>query len=198
MDWLLKNIEWLFGGVGVMVIGAVSKILAGKVAAPNHSSQHNQSITINNQSSTGLANNPEKPHKPMSVADRKLKTWILFIDDDIKFKAAKILINSGWVNTSIIKDATTLEQANIYNAHILFVDIQGVGLKMGFFDEGLGLASAIKKKYPEKKVIIYSAETKGDRFHAALREADSFLPKNADPYEFQSLVDQFSDQLDFT
>ena len=63
---------------------------------------------------------------------------------------------------------------------------------MGFNDEGLGLALAIKDKYPEKKVIIYSAETNGDRFHEALRKADSFLPKNADPYEFQRIVEEFT------
>ena len=63
---------------------------------------------------------------------------------------------------------------------------------MGFHDEGLGLALAIKQKYPKKKVVIYSAETQGDRFHKALREADSFLAKNADPYEFQRLVEEFT------
>jgi hypothetical protein len=41
-------------------------------------------------------------------------------------------------------------------------------------------------------VIIYSAETEGDRFHEALRKADSFLAKNADPYQFQRLVEEFT------
>lgn len=67
---------------------------------------------------------------------------------------------------------------------------------MGFSDEGLGLALAIKKKYPSKKVIIYSAETNGDRFHEALRKADSFLAKNADPYEFQRIVEEFTIGID--
>ncbi|WP_339841810.1 hypothetical protein, partial [uncultured Alcanivorax sp.] len=61
-----------------------------------------------------------------------------------------------------------------------------------FFRGSLGLALAIKEKYKEKKVIIYSAETEGDRFHEALRKADSFLAKNADPYQFQRLVEEFT------
>jgi DNA-binding NarL/FixJ family response regulator len=56
----------------------------------------------------------------------------------------------------------------------------------------LGLALNLKKKYPAKRIVIYSAETQGDRFHEALRKADGFLPKNAEPYEFQQMVGQFS------
>ena len=109
---------------------------------------------------------------------------------------AKILVKSGWVHTKLIKDCETLDDENIREAQILFIDVQGVGVALGFSDEGLGLALAIKKKYPEKKVIIYSAETKGDRFHEALRKADSFLPKNADPYEFQKIVEEFTVGVD--
>ena len=115
-----------------------------------------------------------------------------FIDDDMRFKVTKILIRSGWVHTKLIKDCETLDEQDIIKASILFIDVQGVGLAMGFHDEGLGLALAIKQKYPKKKVVIYSAETQGDRFHKALREADSFLAKNADPYEFQRLVEEFT------
>lgn len=48
----------------------------------------------------------------------------------------------------------------------------------------------LKNKYPQKKVVIYSAETKGERFHDALRVADSFLAKDAEPYQFQQLVEE--------
>jgi len=85
-----------------------------------------------------------------------------------------------------------LDDRDVVEADILFIDVQGVGVSMGFSDEGLGLALAIKEKYKEKKVIIYSAETEGDRFHEALRKADSFLAKNADPYQFQRLVEEFT------
>lgn len=78
------------------------------------------------------------------------------------------------------------------DADIFFVDIQGVGLKLGFRDEGLGLALALKEKYPDKKLVIYSAEPRGERFHKALKKADETLEKNADPYQFQQLVENFT------
>ncbi len=120
---------------------------------------------------------------------------ILFIDDDNKFKVVKILKASGWINTKLVKDIKTLNETTLMNAHIVFVDVQGVGKQLDFKDEGLGLASAIKEKYADKKVIIYSAEPKGDRFHKALRQADDMLEKNAEPYEFESVIEQMTNKL---
>jgi len=166
------------------------------------------SVVINDKQPTFVNNNiitpmpliketiQEKPKQPMSLPERKSSIKIVFIDDDIKFKVVKILINTGWINTKIIKDAKTIDEPVIKDADILFVDVQGVGILMGFKDEGLGLALALKTNYPKKKIVIYSAEIHGDRFHEALRKADSFLPKNADPYEFQKLVEELSSNLD--
>ena len=106
-----------------------------------------------------------------------------------------ILKKSGWVNTRAVKDIESWDSSDVKDTDIFFVDIQGVGKALACKDEGLGLALSIKKKYPQKKVIIYSAETKGERFHVALRMADSFLPKNAEPYEFLQTVEQFVPQI---
>ena len=67
---------------------------------------------------------------------------ILFIDDDIKFKVINILQTAGWQHTRIVKDVASLTDEAVKRAHILFVDINGVGKKLGFRDEGLGLAIA--------------------------------------------------------
>ncbi len=127
---------------------------------------------------------------------RKKLINILFVDDDTKFKIIKILNVAGWVNTKIIKDVKNPDEDIVNNAHIIFVDINDVGVKMGFTDEGLGLAKYLKNKYPQKKVIIYSTDTSGNRFHPALREVDTFLPKNAEPYEFQEIIEQFSAEIE--
>ena len=118
---------------------------------------------------------------------------IIFIDD-LKFPVVDILKNSGWSNTSRLKDVDSLDQQEIREAHILFVDIQGVGKKLKFEDEGLGLIVALKQKYPSKKVIAYSAEDQGHvtAFHRGMNEADNRLSKNADPYQFLSLVERLS------
>lgn len=192
IDWINQNKEILFSGLGATIVGSFLKKLFNNKTHEKNS----------NDASRGLGNSiPSKEVEfaqqntssaRTSLEEQKLKTKILFIDDDTKFKVSKILINSGWINTTIIKDAKTLDDLAIKNANILFVDVQGVGIAMGFDSEGLGLALALKEKYPSKKIIIYSAETNGDRFHEALRKADSFLPKNADPYEFQKLVEELS------
>lgn len=88
----------------------------------------------------------------------------------------------------------SISQTEVQDAHILIVDVQGVGKRMGFKDEGLGLIVALKKHYPNKKVITYSAENKGhvDTFHEAANLADARLRKTADHYEFQTLLERLA------
>lgn len=125
---------------------------------------------------------------------RKRLTNVLFVDDDTKFKIVKILNKAGW-QTKIVKDIQNLDAEIVLNSHILFIDIHGVGTSLGFKDEGLGLAYSLKRKYPLKKIIIYSTESTGDRFHEALRSVDTFLSKNAEPFEFQELIEQYSAEV---
>lgn len=116
-------------------------------------------------------------------------TKILFIDDNHKeYKIVSILKKAGWTKTSSTKDINDLDCPLIKESDIIFVDINGVGLQL-FQDQGLGLAAALKKKYSNKKIVIYSAETTGDRFHEALRMVDHCLPKNADAIQFINLIE---------
>lgn len=118
---------------------------------------------------------------------------VLFIDDRT-FPVVDILKTAGWINTSRIKDVESLEQMEVKEAHILIVDIQGVGRKLHFSDEGLGLIIALKDRYPNKKVIVYSAEDQGkiQAFHAGIDAADKRLSKHADPYQFQVAVEGYA------
>jgi len=118
---------------------------------------------------------------------------ILFIDDR-KYPVVDILKSAGWVNTRSVKDLESLDQKEIIEAHIIFSDIQGVGRKLKFAEEGLGLAEAIKDKYPTKKLVLYSAEEQGklEAFHPAFGKADNRLSKNSDPYQFQVLVEKYA------
>ena len=197
MSWVLDNKEWLFSGIGITILLGIYRLWHQKSPVNEHdknSATNTNNIEINVgdiKHSSGEVTVNDVANKK-SLEQYKNETHILFVDDDARFKVAKILSQSGWVHTKLIKDCKTLDEHDIVDAQILFIDVQGVGVAMGFNDEGLGLALAIKEKYPTKKVIIYSAETKGDRFHAALRKADSFLPKNADPYEFQRIVEEYT------
>lgn len=191
MDWLILNKEWVFSGFGAAaVIGLLGWVFPKKTGKGGGDQNNSTTINISNPPSSSPAKETEMVKK--NLDDYKNCTKILFIDDDARFKVVKILTNSGWIHTKLIKDCDSLDQADVVNAEILFIDVQGVGVSMGFSDEGLGLALAIKDKYKDKKVVIYSAETEGKRFHEALRKADSFLEKNADPYQFQRLVEEFT------
>jgi len=127
------------------------------------------------------------------IDDLKRIVKILFIDDRV-FGNVQIIKNAGWVNTTQIKDADSLDQTEIRNAHILFVDIQGVGKRLKFSEEGLGLIMALKERYPNKKVIVYSGEDQGkiEAFHPGIDKADARLAKNADPYQFQTLIEKYA------
>lgn len=120
--------------------------------------------------------------------------FILFIDDE-KFGVVNILRNGGWKNTKLVKDIKDLDDADLRRAHIVFVDINGVGIALQFKNQGIGLASAIKSKYPSKKVVIYSGEPNGDRFDRDLRKVDDVIKKNAEPIEFINIIDGFISEL---
>lgn len=142
----------------------------------------------------GLIKNKREIKLPdRDINEIKQLSKILFIDDK-SFPVVDILKNSFWINTKRIKDAESLDQIEIKEAHILFVDIQGIGKKLKFKDEGLGLVIALKEKYPNKKVIVYSGEDQGQvqAFHKGIDIADNRLSKLADPYQFQVLVEKYS------
>lgn len=196
-------LNWAFGGVGVTVVGFILNLLRKKFLLNGEESEKLPKVEQGNQQSVNLNiyNGKQVKDEMTEVMAnlesdnlelKKNNTKILFIDDEVRFKVVKILQRAGWIHTKLIKDAESLDQIEINDANIIFVDIQGVGIELNFKEEGLGLASALKNKYPDKKIIIYSAEQKGDRFHRALREVDDFLQKDADPYQFQRIVEDFA------
>lgn len=185
--YILENKEWIFSGIGISVIGLMFYFLKSKQKNSTAINENSNSVIVNINNTQ--ENNQNKQDRDDCLIELKKKTKILFIDDDNKFKVVSILKNSGWVNTKIIKDINNIDSDEVRTTDIFFVDIQGVGKKLEFQDEGLGLANALKNKYPNKKVVIYSAENRGDRFHEALKKADDSLPKNAEPFQFQQTIE---------
>lgn len=188
IEFLKSNYEWLFGGIGVTALFFIIEKYAFKkdsISEKGGNNVNKNSITINNKFSNRIDEKTQKKNH----SESKNNIRILFIDDEhTKFKMVSILKKAGWKNTNSTKDITDLDDYKAKDADIIFVDINGVG-KTLFEDQGLGLASALKKKYPKKKIVIYSAETKGNRFHRALREVDDCLSKDAEPYQFVNLIE---------
>lgn len=190
-QWLIDNKEWVLGSVaaGAVIIGAYIQRPKKEKNEPNNPSIVN-TLTVNNTIGSSGSYEAKSNSLQTQMVDVKNQKRILFVDDDISFKVVKILKRSGWVNTKIIRDIRSLDDIDVKEADLFFIDIQGVGKSLEFPDEGLGLARALKQKYPNKKLVIYSAEAEGDRFHSAFRLADDQLKKTADPYEFQRVVEQ--------
>lgn len=125
----------------------------------------------------------------------KPRSKILFIDDDKNFNVVKILKESGWRHTKSIPDIKNIDIQIVKDSHILFVDINGVGKMLDLQYEGLDLSLMIKQRYPEKKVVIYSANRTTNAFHQAWDICDFKLEKNALPNQFQNLVEKYSIEL---
>ncbi|MBJ9673209.1 hypothetical protein [Burkholderia gladioli] len=198
LDYSEKVVSVVAGLVAIVgAAGTVAWKLLNRsddVSAPPSQSLNatvgNQTVTVNvgEKPNTPVAAGPLGENEKHTVSELKRVSNILFIDDDRGFKIVGILKKMGWEHTRLVTDITSLEQQYLLDAHVVFVDIQGVGRSMQYTDEGLGLALAIKRRYPEKRVVIYSAEEKGARFHEALQEADYSLSKTAEPIRFEDTI----------
>jgi len=169
------------------------------------SSINNGNVNVNvnieaqaNQSDTTILSTVGKiktEEREARIDFMKSKSKILFIDDDKNFNVVKILKESGWRHTKSIPDIKNIDIQNVKDSHILFIDINGVGKLLNLPNEGLDLSLMIKQRYPEKKVVIYSANRTTNAFHQAWDYCDFKLEKNALPNQFQNLVEKYSVEL---
>ena len=173
MSWLMDNKEWLFSGVGVSFL----VILGGAFFKKKNK---------NKEETTSPTNSVETKEGTFNKVDKTIQ--VLFIDDE-KFDIIGVLKDAGWLNTKRIKDITNLDATDLKNANVIFVDVNGVGKQLFPKDQGLGLAEAIKRKYSNKHVVLYSAVS--HHFHKAFNVVDAILEKNADPYEFINILENY-------
>jgi hypothetical protein len=193
IEWLRQN-EVLSGLAAVVLAGLgflIKRWVFGEGQRSASDGVLQPAVTINN---TNVQHTPGGTTgiQPAAAIRSRAHIRILFIDDDTRFKVVKIMKQAGWPNVQIKKDIKDLEEPDVKDSDVFFIDIHGVGRALDFADGGLGLTLAIKNKYPEKKVVLYSAQTDGDRFHKALKKADGSLPKNSEPYEFITLLEQLT------
>lgn len=180
-------------GIGTAVISGIILTLLFK----NRKNTNSLSKTENNHAiSQTVVINPaaekDDTDTKKKVLTNKNDTKILFVDDDATFKIIDILKDARWKNTSIVDDIKDIDSLEVRNTDIFFIDIKGVALWLSEKQQGLALAEAIKDKYPNKKVVIYSSDSKGDRANPALQKVDWFLPKYAEPMYFFNLLEKFN------
>ena len=194
-DWS-SWVPWVFSGVGVSVFSGIGYLLYRWFAPKNNNQNVHVDVHINPKGKIVKEKNEEGRinKKKFTQEELKVMTNILFIDDE-SFKIVSILRKSeGWINTKSIKDIQSLSAPDIKWAHIIFVDVNGVGSSL-FNNQGLGVAQELKKRYPQKRVVLYSAESKHDAFSEAWDVVDARLPKNADPIMFITKVESLADSI---
>lgn len=155
-SWIKLNKEWVFGGIGIPVLLYGLEKFTGmfKYIWVTICSLVKK-LFIENAAEETLAASPEQNEQPKVCAhtpeERKRLTKILFIDDKTDFKVVSILKNSGWKNTKIVKRVSGVDDKNIADADICFVDINGVAKNLFPKDQGLGLVAAIRERHQNKK-----------------------------------------------
>jgi len=128
-----------------------------------------------------------------SLADLKDKTRILFIDDR-ETDLVSALKKEGW-RVKYVDDLDSYNNTDLVDSQIICSDIKGVGIKLNVQGEGLGLVKAIKAKYPEKKIILYSSISSHDIFDNAIDLVDKKLFKDGQVHPFDAAITELSEKL---
>lgn len=190
MEWLANNYTWLFDGfAGAVVIGVVGYFLKRKLGKGNSEqvtpSQNIQSVNIHLGKESLLVNDASRL---VSHVDPKAAVSVLFVDDQ-KFDHVSVLKRAGWTNTKSIKNISRIDCSEVANADVLFIDINGVATDLFPKEQGLGAAVKIKEAYPDKYVVVYSAQPQ--LLSDSLSKVDGVLPKDADPYQYTNILENY-------
>ena len=170
-----------WGAIGV--IGAAIITVVGSLLSKGEKKRK--------ESNGSLAAAPSQNHSKLASID-KSSIRILFIDDE-KFENVSVLKNAGWLNTKSMKDIKRIDSPEIQKSDVIFVDINGVGTSLFPKEQGLGVAAQIKKQFPKKYVVVYSAQPQ--QLHSSFSHVDAILPKNAEPYEYLSVLESYLEQV---
>lgn len=143
-----------------------------------------------------IPNDKEENDSEENYVDRiKAELKVIFVDDK-KFNVVDLLKKNGWKQIIYKRDIIDIDAIEVREAHVIFLDINGVGNAMGFHNQGMGLCGALKRKYgTAKRVVLYSGETPGDIFDNDAKMADDTLKKDSDLYQFTALMEQYGKEL---
>lgn len=135
----------------------------------------------------------KKKFAKKSLPELKDKTRILLIDDE-ETSLVESLKGEGW-HIKYMADLDKYNNTDLKDAHIVCVDIKGVGKKLNIKEEGLGLVRNIKEKYPEKRIILCSSISTHDIFDNAIDLVDKKVYKDGQTHPFDSAIEELSYKL---
>lgn len=120
------------------------------------------------------------------IPEMRKNSEILVIDDQ-EFLLTEPLRNYGYQITEK-KDLNSLKDAAAYD--IILCDIRGVGKFLQSKYEGANLIKELKLKYPQKKIVAYTAEEYTASFSELLDYADKKVEKGTSVDDWTSLLDE--------
>jgi len=138
----------------------------------------------------GLFQKKIKIRENFTLSELKELTKVLIIDDEEPEDIREYLTKEGWKNY-YLPDLDTLSNKRLEECHIICIDIMGVGLKLQC-DNGMGLVKYIKRRFPEKKIILYSSFTSQNIFDEALDYVDKRIRKQSSLLPFSSAIEELS------
>ena len=128
------------------------------------------------------------------MQELRKRAMVLVVDDDVQGHLDENLRRSGFSNVNIMRDVERIQDVEQF--HVILVDICGVGGKLGMEGdnlpyEGLSLAEEIKRQYPLKKVIVYSAMLSNFESNYILKTVvDAFFEKGTKIDERNKAIDK--------
>ena len=121
------------------------------------------------------------------VSSLRASVDIVVIDDN-PFSAENNLKNSGFKITAL-RDILQVQEVADYS--IILCDVNGVGASLSQDTQGAYVIEEIKKIYPEKIVIAYTAGSASSKIvQRARMKADSYLRKDASIEDWRDLLDK--------
>jgi hypothetical protein len=134
-----------------------------------------------------------KKFQRKSLPELKDKTRVVMIDDE-ETGLVDSLKGEGW-HIKYMADLDKYNNTDLKDAHIVCVDIKGVGVLLNIKEQGLGLVRNIKEKYPEKRIILCSSVSSHDIFDDAIDLVDKKVYKDGQTHPFDSAIEELSYKL---
>lgn len=135
----------------------------------------------------------QPPRAPLTAEQIRKMTRVLVIDDDCPdLPLVDHLKKEKW-HVEAIDDLDSFTNTKFQKAHIICLDIMGVGKKLNV-ENGMYLVKEIKDRFPEKKIILYSSVSQQDIFDEAVDIVDKRLRKTSTFMPFSSAVEDLANK----
>lgn len=120
-----------------------------------------------------------------TIRELRKSVKVLVIDDN-EFLYKETLQSNGYFVTRK-NDISSIEEVAGFD--IILCDITGVGIELGFTRGGASIIQEVRKNYPSKVIVAYTAHTYDAEFNQYFSIADFVAPKEYSPDEWIDTLD---------